>query len=96
MASRLAATILIAASVLIATLADGKKSKSPHIVFFLADDLGWNDVSFHGSRQIPTPTLDRLAAGGVTLDQYYVNPVCSPTRASFQTGRSAMHTGIQT
>jgi arylsulfatase A-like enzyme len=68
----------------------------PHIVFFLADDLGWNDVSFHGSAQIATPTLDRLAAAGVALDRYYVNPVCSPTRASLMVGRSMMHTGIQT
>ena len=68
----------------------------PHIVFFLADDLGWNDVSFHGSTQIPTPTLDRLAKEGVLLDRYYVNPVCSPTRASLMVGRSMMHTGIQT
>lgn len=68
----------------------------PHIVFFLADDLGWNDVSFHGSTQIPTPTLDRLAEEGVALDRYYVNPVCSPTRASLMVGRSMMHTGIQT
>ena len=68
----------------------------PNVVFFLADDLGWNDVSFHGSAQIPTPTLDKLAREGVTLDQYYVNPVCSPTRGSLMSGRSMMHTGIQT
>ena len=68
----------------------------PHIVFFLVDDLGWNDVSFHGSLQIPTPTIDNLASKGVRLNQYYVNPVCSPTRGSLMTGRSMMHTGIQT
>ena len=71
-------------------------SPAPNIVFFLVDDLGWNDVSFHGSPQIPTPTMDRLAKSGIVLNQYYVNPVCSPTRASLMTGRSAMHTGIQT
>ena len=70
--------------------------RPPHIVFILADDLGWNDVSYHGSSQIPTPNLDALAAAGVELDNYYVNPVCSPTRASLMTGRSMMHTGIQT
>ena len=68
----------------------------PHIVFFLVDDLGWNDVSFHGSSQIPTPTIDLLTSQGVELNQYYVNPVCSPTRGSLMTGRSMMHTGIQT
>ena len=68
----------------------------PNIIFFLADDLGWNDVSYHGSAQIPTPTLDRLANSGVRLSNYYVNPVCSPTRGSLMSGRSMMHTGIQT
>jgi arylsulfatase A-like enzyme len=72
------------------------RGKSPHIVFILADDLGWNDVSFHGSNQIPTPRLDALAKAGTELNNYYVNPVCSPTRATLMTGRSAMHTGIQT
>ena len=65
-------------------------------MFFLADDLGWNDVGFHGSPQIPTPNIDALARAGIILDQYYVNPVCSPTRASLMSGRSMIHTGIQT
>lgn len=69
-------------------------SSAPHIVFILADDLGWNDVSYHGSAQIPTPNLDRLAAEGVTLNNYYVNPVCSPTRASLMSGRATIHHGI--
>ena len=71
--------------------------KKPHIVFILADDVGWNDVGYHSSPpQIPTPNIDRLAAGGVKLSNYYVNPVCSPTRASLLSGRSMMHHGIQT
>eukprot|EP00727_Mastigamoeba_balamuthi_P014473 m51a1_g9650 hypothetical protein (582) ;mRNA; f:1183037-1185220 len=68
--------------------------RAPNIVFMLADDLGWNDVSFHGSAQIPTPSIDSLAASGVRLDQYYVNAVCSPTRASLMTGRSIIHHGV--
>ena len=56
----------------------------PHIVLILADDLGWNDISFHtenNAGQIPTPNVDSLAASGLTLDSYYVQPVCSPTRS---------------
>eukprot|EP00928_Gymnodinium_smaydae_P025944 TRINITY_DN20519_c0_g1_i1.p1 TRINITY_DN20519_c0_g1~~TRINITY_DN20519_c0_g1_i1.p1 ORF type:complete len:590 (+),score=52.47 TRINITY_DN20519_c0_g1_i1:54-1823(+) len=66
----------------------------PHIIHIVADDLGWNDVSMHGSDQIPTPTLDRLAAEGVRLDQFYVNPVCSPTRSALVSGRQTIHTSI--
>eukprot|EP00756_Hemistasia_phaeocysticola_P056821 Hpha_TRINITY_DN33465_c0_g1::TRINITY_DN33465_c0_g1_i1::g.848::m.848 len=66
----------------------------PHIIHVVADDLGWNDVSLHGSSQIPTPTIDRLAREGVTLDQFYVNPVCSPTRSALVSGRQTIHTSI--
>eukprot|EP00727_Mastigamoeba_balamuthi_P014115 m51a1_g9326 hypothetical protein (570) ;mRNA; f:2667-4570 len=72
---------------------DGTRA-APNIVFLLADDLGWNDVSFHGSPQIPTPNIDDLARTGVQLDQYYVNAVCSPSRASLMSGRSIIHHGV--
>ena len=67
----------------------------PHIVFVVADDLGWNDVGFHGSTQVRTPNIDKLAKDGVQLDRYYVQAECSPTRASILTGRHVAHTGWQ-
>jgi len=66
----------------------------PHILFILADDLGYADVGFHGS-EIKTPHLDRLAASGARLEQSYVQPVCSPTRAALLTGRYPMRHGLQ-
>jgi arylsulfatase A-like enzyme len=69
--------------------------KKPNILFFLADDLGWKDVGYHGS-EIRTPNIDKLAASGVKLEQFYVMPVCSPTRAALMTGRHPIRYGLQT
>ncbi|MEE6516352.1 hypothetical protein FKM82_025748 [Ascaphus truei] len=69
-------------------------SPPPHIVFVLADDLGWNDVSFHGS-EIRTPNLESLSAQGVRLGAYYTQPLCTPSRSQLLTGRYQIHTGLQ-
>ena len=69
-------------------------SKPPHIVFILADDYGFNDVGYHNPR-IKTPNLDSLAATGVRLENYYVQPICTPTRSQLFSGRYQIHTGLQ-
>jgi len=66
----------------------------PNVVIFVADDLGWADVGFHGEDVIQTPSLDRLAAEGVQLDRFYTTPICSPTRAALMTGRDPMRLGV--
>ncbi len=65
----------------------------PNIVLFLADDLGWADVPWHGS-DYKLPHLARLAAAGVRLEAHYVHPMCSPTRAALMTGRYASRFGV--
>src|SRR5262245_25504888 len=74
-------------------LAETQPTK-PNIVIFLADDLGWANVGWHKSEN-KTPQLDRLAAAGAKLEQFYVLPVCSPTRAALMTGRYPMRYGLQ-
>jgi arylsulfatase A-like enzyme len=86
--------VSVGLSLVLAPVAWAADSQRPNIVFFLADDLGWKDVGYHGS-EIKTPTIDRMAAAGVRLEQFYVMPVCSPTRACLMTGRYPMRYGLQ-
>jgi len=76
-------TLLSATTVCLSQVA---LAEPPNILLIVADDLGWNDVGYHGSR-CRTPNIDQLAAAGVELDQHYVQPVCSPTRTALLSGR---------
>jgi arylsulfatase len=62
-------------------------------MLILADDLGYSDIGCYGS-EIPTPNLDRLAAGGVRLTQFYTTPRCCPTRAALLTGLYPHQAGV--
>ena len=70
--------------------------KKPNIVIILADDQGYEDAGFMGSKEIVTPNLDQLARGGTILKSFYVQPVCSPSRAALMSGRYPLHTGVYT
>ena len=79
-------------------VASAAQQDLPHILMIVLDDLGSHDLGFHGSG-IRTPHLDALAVsnpGSILLDQYYVLPYCSPTRAALLTGRYPLHTGCHT
>ncbi len=66
----------------------GEEHNRPNILLIVGDDMGYADVGFHGCQDIPTPHLDRLAAGGARFSSGYVSgPYCSPTRAGLLTGR---------
>src|SRR4030095_1482595 len=71
-------------------------ARRPNIVHIVADDLGWKDVGFNGATDIKTPNVDKLAAEGVKFTQFYVQPMCTPTRAALMTGRYPFRYGLQT
>ncbi|XP_044190286.1 arylsulfatase B isoform X2 [Thunnus albacares] len=85
-------SLIIAA--LIISFSSVVAARQPHVVFILADDFGWYDVGYHGS-EIKTPNLDKLSATGVRLENYYVQPLCTPSRNQLMTGRYQIHTGMQ-
>ena len=67
---------------------------SPNVIVILTDDQGWGDVHVHGNDSLHTPTLDFLANNSQRFDQFYVSPVCAPTRAAMLTGRYSARTGV--
>lgn len=61
---------------------------APNIILMMGDDHGWEETSYHGHPHVKTPVLDEMAAQGLRMDCFYAaHPSCSPTRASFLTGR---------
>jgi len=69
------------------------QSDKPNIILILADDLGWNDVGFHGGIA-KTPNIDRLADESLELSHFYVAPICTHTRAGMLTGRYPIRFGL--
>lgn len=75
--------------------AQGIINKNPNIIIILADDLGYHDVSYYGTKDIQTPNIDLLSTSGMRFDRFYSNSsVCSPTRASLMSGRYPERVGV--
>ncbi|CAG2174271.1 unnamed protein product [Oppiella nova] len=71
-----------------------KQPSPPNVILLVADDMGWADVGYH-SDHVLTPNIDTLAADGIVLNQYYTQPLCSPSRGALLTGVHPIHTGLQ-
>ncbi len=77
-----------------APAAIGAPAKRPNILVIMTDDQGYGDLGAHGNTKIKTPHLDRFVTDSVRLKNFYVSPVCAPTRASLLTGRYHFRTGV--
>jgi arylsulfatase A-like enzyme len=90
---RISGGLLLLASAIGAPILDAQRSLPPNIVIVFADDLGYGDLGSFGSPNIRTPRLDLMAAEGQKWTNFYVQPVCSPSRAAPLTGRLPIRSG---
>src|SRR5512133_243448 len=88
--------VLLASFALAACGSPQKEKSLPNIVFILADDLGYGDLSCYGQQKFSTPNIDRLASQGMLFRQHYTGcTVSAPSRASLMTGLHTGHTFIR-
>ncbi len=71
-------------------------NKKPNIIFILADDLGYGDLGCYGQKVLKTPNIDKLAADGLLMTQFYTgSTVCAPSRATLMTGKHTGHNSVR-
>jgi len=85
----------ILAGLLVSLWANAQQQERPNVIFILTDDQGWGDLAFHGNPHIHTPAIDQMAKNSVQLGNFFVSPVCAPTRAALMTGRYSLRTGVR-
>ena len=82
-------------SMLLLTGLSAQSADHPNFVVIFTDDQGYGDLSCFGGKHISTPRIDRMAAEGVLMTNFYASaPVCSPTRASVMTGRHPFRANV--
>ena len=87
---------LVLTIVLFSLSCDQKEpNEHPNVIVILSDDQGWGDFSFTGNSNLSTPNIDQIASEGASFENFYVQAVCSPTRAEFLTGRYSYRGGIR-
>src|SRR5947209_20348390 len=90
--TRIAFTLAALAFLAVSARSDAAK---PNVVVILTDDQGHGDLSLHGNTNLRTPHVDSLARDGARFERFCVQPVCSPTRAEFLTGRYHPRGGVR-
>lgn len=85
--------ILLACGVTIGSIA--QKNIHPNVILIITDDQGYGDLGYTGNSQIKTPIIDNFANKSVRFNNFYVSPVCAPTRSSLMTGRYSLRTGMR-
>ncbi|MFO7923522.1 MAG: arylsulfatase [Bacteroidales bacterium] len=89
-----AGTVICQAGIMTSCSPESGKTSTPNIVIIITDDQGWGDLSLNGNTNLHTPNIDKLAHEGAQFSNFYVSPVCSPTRAELLSGRYHPRSGV--
>jgi arylsulfatase len=71
------------------------QEKKPNVIVIITDDQGYGDLGYTGNPHVKTPHIDKFAGESIRLNNFYVSPVCAPTRSSLMTGRYSLRTGVR-
>lgn len=83
-----------AVAIVAAAMTASTAAERPNVVLIMTDDQGYGDIAMHGHPHVITPNMDRLARTSVRLEQFHVDPTCSPTRSALMTGRYSGRVGV--
>jgi arylsulfatase A-like enzyme len=72
-----------------------QENERPNVIIIITDDQGYGDLGYTGNPHVKTPNIDAFASESIRFNNFYVSPVCAPTRASLMTGRYSLRTGIR-
>lgn len=87
--------IIFTLSIISCQVGPTKESIQPNVIIIVTDDQGWGDLSINGNVDVFTPAIDQLSKDGALFERFYVQPVCSPTRAEILTGRYHFRSGVR-
>ncbi len=80
---------------LLHTVSMAQENPQPNIILIITDDQGYGDLGITGNPHVKTPVIDQLAQESICFNNFYVSPVCAPTRSSLMTGRYSLRTGVR-
>src|SRR5665811_1880695 len=72
-----------------------QKKTQPNVIIIITDDQGYGDLGVTGNPHVKTPVIDKFARENIRFNNFYVSPVCAPTRSSLMTGRFSLRTGVR-
>ncbi|MCF6358278.1 MAG: arylsulfatase [Draconibacterium sp.] len=88
-------TLFAAIMLAITNLTFAQHQTHPNVILIMADDQGYGDLGITGNPHVKTPVIDKFASENIRFNNFYVSPVCAPTRSSLMTGRFSLRTGIR-